>query len=459
MFNLEDNEFWLGTEKSLEGYQRLLKDLPEQFTNYFAAKQKENKLVQANMQLDDFNDFNENSLDYYYSIMGDTAIIPITGNLVNATMALDFSRMLGLSTYANLAKAFHLAAENEKVSKVILTVQSGGGQVYGLDKATEALAYLKSKKPIASFIEYGHSAAYWLCSQGEHIVLSPYGSVGSIGVLMKRTSYQKWLQNAGIDSVVVRSAEKKALGQECEEITPEIKETFQKQADYLHQHFVNAVAKNRGLSADFVQSTMADGSVYYGNEAINRRFVNSLGTFTQLLSTWQPQSRSPSFYQLGSGLAASTGDQVMTLAQDSVLDSTQTETAKTTGNLAQPEANVLDLQTQLQNLTQANVQLEATNKVLAAAVANKEELCAELDQAKAECAALYKQSISSKANALNVEVFMCDDLVGLRALDAQLDSKFQAKFPSGGVAVTNLDANNDSDQSTMADWMKNIKTV
>ena len=149
----------------------------------------------------------------------------------------------------------------------------------------------------------------------------------------------------------------------------------------------------------------------------------------------------------------------MTLAQDSVLDSTQTETAKTTGNLAQPEANVLDLQTQLQNLTQANVQLEATNKVLAAAVANKEELCAELDKAKAECAALYKQSISSKANALNVEVFMCDDLVGLRALDAQLDSKFQAKFPSGGVAVTNLDANNDSDQSTMADWMKNIKTV
>ena len=456
MFNLEDNEFWLGTEKSLEGYQRLLEDLPAQFANYFAAKQKESKLIQANIGVDDCN---EGSLDYYYSIIGNTAIIPIKGNLVNSNMPLEFSRMFGLSTYTNLAKAFHLAAENEQVSKVILDVQSCGGQVNGIDKATEALAYLKSKKPIASFIEYGHSAAYWLCSQGEHIVLSPYGSVGSIGVLMKLSSYQKKLQNEGIDSVVIRSAEKKALGQECEEISPELKETLQKQADYLHQHFVNTVAKNRGLSADFVQSTMADGSVYYGNEAVNRRFVNSLGTFPQLLSTWQPQSRSPSFYQLGSGLAASTGDQVMTLAQDSVSDSTQTETAKTTGNLAQPEANILDLQTQLQNLTQANVQLEATNKVLAAAVANKEELCAELDQAKAECAALYKQSIFSKANALNVEVFMCDDLAGLRALDAQLDSKFQAKFPSGGVAVTNPDANNDSDQSTMEDWMKNIKTV
>ena len=483
-----NTELWLGTESSLEA-----------FNSY-----KFRLISNENFGVDIQKEVEKPSISY--ELVGGTAVINLVGALVNLNLPPVVANNLGITTYQMLQTAFYEAAQDEQVSRVILNINSPGGESDGLSATYEALKFLKSRKPVATFIDECHSAAYWLGSVGEYIVMSDIGTAGSIGAICTLYSRKAALEKEGVEPLVLRSVPRKALLGPCESFSEEGIKDLQNQLNYCHGVFVNAVAQNRKLTTDHVSSVMADGGVFYGQEAVNRRFVDALGTFQSLFTSWKPRASGGHNFQHGGRLTASTGDISMVLnssganvvepqtvpnttmsasnhavavtSSPQVIDATPSQsveanapqimgsnTAQVVNTGTQPQSHmqnnmqtqfvdlttkVAELSAQVTTLSVQNQELAATNKVLSAAVADKEQM-------KMNYTNLLQTAILSKANALGTEVVMPDDLKSLESMDKQLGMKFQAKFPAGGVAVTSPDALNASTQPAEAAWMTMIK--
>ena len=91
--------------------------------------------------------------------------------------------------------------------------------------------------------------------------------------------------------------------------------------------------------------------------------------------------------------------------------------------------------------------LEASNKALTGSLA---ALQADVEG----YAANLEANIQAKANALRLEVLIPQDLAGKKALNAQLEEKFQAAFPSGGVAAVAQGAGASGDAAQPPVWAR-----
>lgn len=439
-------ELWLGTESSLASYQNFC-------ANY------EEKLA-ANMKLssedceDDVEDFQPETL---YTLVNDVAIVPIYGQLVDMDIPLSWAKLFGITTYSSLQQSFYQLAQSKDISRVILDIDSGGGSVSGIEATHSALKYLTQQKPVATYIRECHSAAYWLGSLGEKVVLSKLGSTGSIGVVMFIHSYRNQRIQEGVTTTVIRSADKKCLVNPYEDLSDVAKAELQSHANYIHSIFVNTVAQNRHLDDEFVRTSMADGSSYFGSEAVTRQFADSIGTLESLLSTWQPQNSGSHIYQPSSHLTTFNGEPSMSVtapeekaATEVTANTFQPEIASFQAQLKEQTAKITELSTQNSTLASRNTELEATNKALAANLVD-----ANLTSSK--YAELLGSAIQAKAAALNVEAYLPKDIAGLEALHQQIDVKFQQKYPSGGVAVTDPKAM-ESQSLEKVDWLEQIRT-
>src|SRR5580693_1261588 len=121
------------------------------------------------------------------------AVIPVQG-----VLSKDGPAWYG-SNYEDIADAAEKAAANPSVSRIVLAVDSPGGEVTGLPETAQVLAQVAKVKPVSAIVEgQAASAAYWLTSQASDISLTPSGEVGSVGVRMMHTDVSKSLQDQGI---------------------------------------------------------------------------------------------------------------------------------------------------------------------------------------------------------------------------------------------------------------------
>jgi protease IV len=82
---------------------------------------------------------------------------------------------------------------------------------------------------------------------------------------------------------VVKSGELKDVGNYAREMNPKDKEMLQSVIDDTYKQFVGAVADGRGLDTTYVK-TIADGSIFTGNQALKLRLVDKLGTLDDAIA-------------------------------------------------------------------------------------------------------------------------------------------------------------------------------
>ena len=169
-----------------------------------------------------------------------------------------FTEMSGATSLAMVARDFNTALENPKVEQIILGIDSPGGQITGVSDFAEMVA--ASDKPVTVVVDgQANSAAFWIASAADEIVLSPTAIVGSVGVMLEVgqsesggvifTSSQSPLKNADPSS----------------EAGAEDNQTL---VNDLAQVFIETVAANRGLSVETVMSDFGRGGVKVGAKAV-----------------------------------------------------------------------------------------------------------------------------------------------------------------------------------------------
>lgn len=198
-------------------------------------------------------------------------VIPIRGVIDRETS------FFGTSTEeigANLTQM----VENDRVSSILLDIDSPGGNVFGVEELAGQIREAKQVKPVGAVTPgMMASAAYWIGSQADFVAAAPSAMVGSIGVYTVHEDMSKLLEREGVDVSLISAGKHKVDGNPFEPLSKEARADMQTQVDQYYRMFTGSVAQGRGISQTKVLSDYGQGKVFTAGEAMSAGLVDSVG--------------------------------------------------------------------------------------------------------------------------------------------------------------------------------------
>lgn len=214
---------------------------------------------------------------------GTVAVLNLFGTVSQRMNA--FSEFSGGTSTEQFAKAFQEAMDNPQVDSIVINVDSPGGTVPGVPELSEQIYNGRQKKRIVAVVNpMMASAAYWIASAASEIVAIPSASdIGSIGVLTMHTDQSGMEDKLGVRHTIISSAEFKAEGNPHQPLSESAREHFNDRVMGIHAEFVAAVARNRGISVERVESQFGQGRTYRAAEALERGMIDRVATLESVL--------------------------------------------------------------------------------------------------------------------------------------------------------------------------------
>ncbi len=201
------------------------------------------------------------------------AVVPIKGVLTN-----DGPSYYG-TNYATIADAVDKALADPDVQRIILSVDSPGGEVTGLPETAALLANAAKVKPVSAMVEgAAASAAYWLASQASDITLTPSGEVGSVGVRMLHVDMSKMLENEGYKVTELHSGDFKTEWSPYQPLSADAQADMKRRLKASHDKFIAAVSVGRGnrTSASIRRANFGEGRMLSAEDALAAGMVDRL---------------------------------------------------------------------------------------------------------------------------------------------------------------------------------------
>ena len=214
------------------------------------------------------------------SIRDGTAIIPIHGPITARNTF--FSLFAGGTSLETLAKDFREALSNEDVKSILFDIDSPGGVAVGPMEMAEMIYNARGRKPIYSYIgRNGSSAAYWLASATEKIIVNPSALVGSIGVVTT-IPVQEQPDQDGYKNIEIVSSN--AALKRPDPKTKEGLAEIRRELDDLESTFIDSIAKYRSITPEIIKADFGGGGVVIGSQAVNKNMADTLGTYEEVLA-------------------------------------------------------------------------------------------------------------------------------------------------------------------------------
>lgn len=173
--------------------------------------------------------------------------------------------------------------ENSEVKAIVLRIDSPGGSVGTAQEVYREINRLKLSKPVVASIEnIGASAAYYIASASNKIVLNPGTLTGSIGVIYISFDMSRLYRWMKIEPEVIKSGKFKDTGSTFRSMTPEERNLLLNTIAQIHQQFVEDVAKARNLAVEKVNE-IADGRLLTGEQAVQLGLADEFGNFNDAI--------------------------------------------------------------------------------------------------------------------------------------------------------------------------------
>lgn len=213
---------------------------------------------------------------------GGVAVIPVYG-VINQRMNL-LSAMFGGTSTELLAAQFRQAMADPGVRAIVLDVDSPGGGVYGVDELAGEIFRARGEKPVVAVANsLMASAAYWIGSAADEIVVTPSGEVGSIGVLAAHEDLSAALEQVGRRVTLISAGKYKTEGNPFGPLDDEARAYIQSRVNDYYSLFVNAVARGRGVTPAQVRNGFGEGRVVGAREAVRLGMADRIGTLDSVV--------------------------------------------------------------------------------------------------------------------------------------------------------------------------------
>lgn len=202
------------------------------------------------------------------------AIVPIEGEILDARDTVD---------------ALHRYAENSMVRAIVMRINSPGGAIAPSQEIYEAIRSVRasSGKPIvASLDSVAASGGFYIASACDQIVANPGSITGSIGVILQWMETKDLIEWAKIKPQTITAGAMKDVGSPYRDMTDAERAYLQSVVAQLHSQFIRAVAAGRkGKMTEADVTSIADGRIFTGEQALSLKLVDSLGNLDDAVRT------------------------------------------------------------------------------------------------------------------------------------------------------------------------------
>lgn len=224
-------------------------------------------------------------------VTGSVARMPVFGILTQRGGMTETSEPL--TSTIKLTQDFRQLVADDSVGAIVLDVDSPGGSVFGIQELADEIFRARGQKPIVAVANsMAASAAYWIASAAESIVITPGGMAGSIGVIAAHDDLSGALEREGIKITLITAGKYKGEGHPAQPLTDEARAAMQDLVDGYYDSFVGAVARNRGVKAAEVRGGFGEGRVVGAKQAVALGLADSIGTLDETMAGLMKGKRS-----------------------------------------------------------------------------------------------------------------------------------------------------------------------
>lgn len=183
-------------------------------------------------------------------------------------------------------RALNRAFSNKDSTAVVMRINSPGGSPVQADEIYQEIKYLKkqhaNKKVYALIGDTGASAAYYIASAADEILVNPSSVIGSIGVIMPNYGLEQAMKKLGVEDRTMTSGNNKALLSMTQPMDPAQKQHVQAMLDDVHSHFINAVKEGRGKKLKSQDPAIFSGLFWTGAQAVKLGVADRVGSLSSL---------------------------------------------------------------------------------------------------------------------------------------------------------------------------------
>jgi protease-4 len=106
-------------------------------------------------------------------------------------------------------------------------------------------------------------------------------------------NYEQLFNKVGLAAVVFKSGKFKDMLNGARPITPEERELVQSFVMKTYDKFLGIVAKERGVPADILRNSIADGRILSGQDALDHKLIDGLGQLNDAFAKARELGHSP----------------------------------------------------------------------------------------------------------------------------------------------------------------------
>ena len=201
--------------------------------------------------------------DRWKSPSGEIALVRIQGMLMDSQ---------------NIVRQLSNYRHNPNVRGIVLRIDSPGGAVAPAQEIYNEIMKLKAdhKTVYVSMGTVAASGGYYIACAANYVLANPGTLTGSIAAVMAFSNIEELIDKIGVKPIIIKSGKYKDVGSPLRGMKPEERKLLQSVVDDVHQQFVQAVAKGRGLPVSEVNE-IADGRIMTGQQALTLKLVDEMG--------------------------------------------------------------------------------------------------------------------------------------------------------------------------------------
>ena len=173
---------------------------------------------------------------------------------------------------------------DQNVKGLITIINSPGGTYVGSKEIHESIKKLSKKIPTVAYMREMATSGGYLVSLSSDRIFGNEGTItGSIGVILQTADISQLLGKLGINPVIIKSGDLKAVPNPAEEIDEKkinyLKDIIKK----MQTEFLNLVKKSRDISSSTLD-LVSDGRIVTGKQAKDLKLIDAVGTENDALS-------------------------------------------------------------------------------------------------------------------------------------------------------------------------------
>lgn len=231
---------------------------------------------------------------------GNVALLRLVGPILPRSEAItDVSQPAALMT--DFRRSFSQVANDSSVSAIAIEVDSPGGRV---DLVPETATMIRNARregrPIVAVANtIALSAAYWIASAADELVVSPSGAVGSIGVYTVHEDLSAALDAEGVAVTLISAGPRKVEGNPFQPLDDAGRAALLANVTTFYGMFAADVAKGRGVPVSVVKAdpekdakNFGGGRAVLAQEALKLGMVDRVATLEETVARLAKAGRS-----------------------------------------------------------------------------------------------------------------------------------------------------------------------